>query len=157
MHYPPEVRFLVGSSPWPRRLVWMLSALALLQVGWFSSLNWKLDWQMVLVGVCLFLAVAWAWLSTQRPVAGVLRWDGQQWQWSGFAGGECLLQRHLDFQTVMLVSLHRLDDRPAWLWLQRSQDPQQWLALRRAVVHSTSLGPTHRSKQGAQARPIATP
>ena len=157
MHHPPEVRFLVGSSPWPRRLAVKVSALALLQVGWFSSLNWKPSWPMALVGVSLLLALVWAWLRTRSPPTGTLRWDGQQWQWSGFADRACLLQRHLDFQILMLVSLRRPAERPVWLWLQRSHDPYQWLALRRAVVRSTLSVPAHRTGQGAQARQIAIP
>ena len=155
MHHPPKVRFLVASSPWPRRFAWLVGALALLQVGWFLSLNWKLSWQMALVGVSLLLALVWAWLRMQRPTTGTLRWDGQQWQWSGFVDSACLLQRHLDFQVLMLVSLHRPARRPTWVWLQRSHDPHQWLALRRAVVHATAPGQVHRTQGPVQANHAA--
>ena len=157
MHNPPEGRFLVGISPWPRRLAGMLSALALFQVVWFSTLNWKPSWQMALVGVSMVLALIWAFLSIQKPETGALHWDGLTWHWSGFTDGACLLQRHLDFQALILVSLRRPAKRPVWLWLQRSDGPQPWLALRRAVVHSTSPGPTQRARQGVQVSPAATP
>ncbi len=148
---------MVASSLWPRRLALMVTALALFQVGWYSSLNWKPSWQMMLVGGSLLLALVWAWLMMQRPTTGTLRWDGQQWHGSGFAEGVCLLQRHVDFQTRMLVSLHQPDGRPVWLWLQRSHDPHQWMALRRAVVHATSPAQAHRTQGSAQASRAANP
>ena len=157
MHHPPEVRFLVGSTPWPRRLAWVLSALALLQVGWFSLSNWTLSWQMGLVGVSFVITLVGAWQTMQSSTHGALRWDGQHWQWSGYAEGVCQLKRHLDFQKLMLVSLHRPADRPVWLWLQRSHDPYHWLALRRAVVHSTSSAQAHRSQRSVELRPAAIP
>ena len=135
----------------------MVCTLALFQVGWFSSLNWKLSWQVALVGVSLLLAVVWAWLKMQRPATGTLCWDGQQWQWSGFSDDVCQLERHLDFQALMLVSLHRPSDRPVWMWLQRSHDLYQWLALRRAVVYATAPGQTHRTRGSVPTRQVVIP
>lgn len=151
MHHPPEVRFSVASSPWPRRFARIAGALAILQVGWFLFLNWKPSWPLALVGTSLLLALGWARLEMQVPTTGTLRWDGQQWQWSDFADSACLMQRHLDFQGLMLVSLHRPNGRTVWLWLQRSHDPYHWLALRRAVVHSTAPGQVHRIQGSTQA------
>ncbi len=151
MHHPPEVRFLADGSPWPQRLTLMVGALALIQVCWFSLLNWEPSWQIAVIGTSFFVAIAWSWLGTQRPNRGHLHWDGLQWQWSGFADGACVLKRHIDFQTLMLVSLHRLDGQTVWLWLQRSQDSQHWLALRRAVVHATAPGQAHRTQGSTRA------
>ena len=157
MHHPPEVRFFVDGSPWPRRLVVMLSTLAVLQVSWFIHLNWTPTWQTAVVGGSLLFAVGLAWFWTRGAVGGSLHWDGVQWQWSGFAVGAAELQRHLDFQTLILGSLHSPGDPPVWLWLQRSQDPYQWLALRRAVVHTTSPDSVHHAADSVLARHIATP
>jgi hypothetical protein len=131
--------------------------LALLQVGWFTGLNWKPGWQSGLVVASFALAWGLAWLTTQKKATGALRWDGRHWQWSGFADSACSLNRHLDFQNLMLASLHRPAGRPVWLWLQRSHDPQNWSALRRAVVYSTAHGQGHRARQAASGSPVGTP
>lgn len=148
---------MVGHSLWPRRLAAVVGVLELLQVGWFLSLNWKQDWQAALVGTSLALALMGAWRTTQGPTVGALCWDGQQWQWQDASHGAYTLRCHLDFQSVMLVSLRRSAGPTVWLWLQRSHNAHQWLALRRAVVHSTSPGRGRSALRGAPAHPVANP
>ena len=157
MHHPPEVRFLVDRSPWPRRLGVGLGTLAAMQVGWFLLSNRTLTWQTVAVVISLLVAWGFAWFGTRGVVSSHLHWDGSQWQWSGCAGGALTLRRHLDFQTLMLVSLQSPRAPTVWLWLQRSQDPLQWLALRRAVVHATSPEPAHHAMGSAPTRHTAAP
>lgn len=157
MHHPPEVWLLVGRSPWPPRLLAVVGLLAVLQVSWFVLLNQTLTWQTVAVGASLLVALSFTWFWTQRPSNGSLHWDGSQWQWSGSAGGTCVLQRHLDFQTWMLVSLHFPITPPVWLWLHRAHDPYQWLALRRAIVHTTSAEQVRRANGPMPAPHTATP
>ena len=156
MHQPPEVRFLVNASPWPRRVLGMVFMLAVLQVFWFALVSPTLTWRTVAVGTSLLAAVGMAWAWTQRPASGSLHWDGAQWQWSGFPVGACTLQQHLDFQTLMLVSLHHPSGPPVWLWLQRSTQPFQWLALRRAVVHTAFPEQVHRTGGAASAHRATT-
>lgn len=135
----------------------IVGMLAVLQVCWFALFNPTLHWRMATVGVSLLAAMGFAWVGSRRSARGSLHWDGLQWQWSGFAGDACTLQRHLDFQTLMLVSLHRSSSPPVWLWLQRSQDPYLWLALRRAVIHTTSPEQVHRAHSSAPAHATAVP
>ena len=139
MHHPPVVRFQVPASPWPRRLFIVAGLLALIQVLWFVSVNFKPIWQSFLVGVNFVAAMFFSGWRLPRSTHSVLLWDGAQWQWSDFSGAPCALKRHLDFQSLMLVSLKFGNGRPVWLWLRRAQDPRQWLALRRAVAHATPL------------------
>lgn len=148
---------MVGGSPWPRRLLCLVGMLAVAQVSWFALSNPLPTWQTAAAGVSLIVALALAWLGTRRLDGGYLHWDGVQWQWSGFADSACTLQRHLDFQTLILVSLHRSSGSVVWLWLQRSHDPYQWLSLRRAVIHSTSPEQVHRANGAAPAHHTATP
>jgi hypothetical protein len=157
MHHPPEVRWSVDGSPWPRRLFALVGLLAVLQVAWFTRAIGPLVWQTVVVGMGFLAATALAWQRSQSGPSGNLQWDGAQWQWSGFAGGTCVMQRHCDFQTVMLVSLQAPKSPPVWLWLQRAQDPYAWIALRRAIVHSTSPVQVRRAKGPAPAADTAAP
>ena len=135
----------------------MVGLLAVLQVSWFTLVNGKLVWQTLAVGISFFACAGLAWKWSQGGPNGNLHWNGAQWQWSGFADGACVLQRHLDFQTGILVSLHAPKAQPVWLWLQRSQDPYQWLALRRAVVHTTSPEQVRRANDPALARHLDMP
>ena len=157
MHHPPEVRLFVSGSPWPRRLLAVVGLLALTQVSWFIFVNGRLMWETVAIGVSFLASIAFAWRWAQGGANGNLYWDGAQWHWSGLPGGACVLQRHLDFQTLMLVSLRAPQAQPVWLWLQRSHDPRQWLALRRAVVHTTSFEQVLRANGTAATRHIDTP
>ena len=157
MHHPPEVRFLVGGSLWPRRLLVAVGMLAVLQVIGFALLNPMLTWHSAAVGGSLLVAMGLAWFWTDRPASGDLYWDGTQWQWSGFTHGACTLQLHLDFQALVLVSLKRPGSAPVWLWLQRSQDSYAWQALRRAMVYTASSGRVHRAPGPAPSQPIGTP
>lgn len=157
MHHPPVVRFLVPASSWPRRLYVVAGLLALVQVLWFVSLNSKPIWQMALMGVNLLAATFFSWWCLPRSTNGVLHWDGAQWQWSGCLGAPCALKRHLDFQSLMLVSLNVGSGRRIWLWLQRAQDPRQWLALRRAVAHATPLESSQHRANGSLVSPRTTP
>ena len=152
MHHPPEVRFLVDGTPWVRRLLWVLGTLTFLQMAWFFRVNSSWSWQTIAVGSSLIMAVGFAWAGTKNRVRGHLHWDGAQWHWSGMAGGKWTLQSHLDFQTLMLVSLYGPAGSPIWLWLQRTQSPVHWLALRRAVVYSTSPERGHRSRSSEQSQ-----
>ena len=157
MHHPPEARFLVDGSLWPRRLLGLVGMLAVLQMSWFALSSPTLTWRTVAVGASLLAAVGLACVLAWRSAEGHLHWDGAQWHWSGFAVSACTLQQHLDFQTLMLVSLRHPSGPPVWLWLQRAQQPRQWQALRRAVVHTTSPEPVHRPRGAALAPRAAKP
>ena len=150
------VRFQVPPSPWPRRLFVVVGLLALIQGLWFFSLNSKPIWQSLLVGFNLLAATFFSWWHLPRSTNSVLHWDGAQWQWSDFSGATCAVKRHLDFQSLMLVSLKFGNGRPLWLWLRRAQDPRQWFALRRAVAHATPLESSHQGN-GSLASPRNTP
>jgi hypothetical protein len=72
--------------------------------------------------------------SARSSLTGVLRWDGQNWQWesSGKALGGKVVPR-LDWQGGVLLELRTTDHRVLWLWLERSVEPLHWDALRRAL------------------------
>ncbi len=148
MHYPPAVSVLVPASRWMGRLVLIFILLGSLQTVIFLKQNrWDL-WQSQMVFAVLLMSLGVAWHLLRRSDAGKLQWTGEVWQWSGHAcTGVGLLRLHLDFQSVMLVSLHSARVPTVWLWLERGQTVHQWFAIRRAIVHSVSAPlrrqPTH--------------
>ena len=142
MHHPPEVQFLLDGSPLQRRLLVIVGLLAVLEVSWLAISNQLPILQLGALVVCALLAIGWAWFQTPPAVSGNLHWDGVQWHWPGHSGSSWTLRRHLDLQSVMLVSLQHRGNTSVWLWLHCSQDPDKWQALRRAVVYTTAA--THR-------------
>nr|WP_315473413.1 hypothetical protein [uncultured Rhodoferax sp.] len=84
-------------------------------------------------------SAVWAW---HRSPVGTLRWDGEHWLWvvsqdHAVSG----LRMVFDFQWLVLVSLQRAGQPLLWLWLEPVHGtPHNWLALRRALVHSTHHG-----------------
>ncbi|WCM89563.1 hypothetical protein [Acidovorax sp. NCPPB 3576] len=80
-------------------------------------------------------AAGLAWRFWFRLPQGTLDWDGLHWsliQGSGMpVAGELVV--HTDFQSFLLVQLHAIDGRTAWLCLERMGREDGWAALRRAV------------------------
>jgi hypothetical protein len=93
---------------------------------------------LILLSISTLLALQGWWRSS----AGVLRWDGEAWLWTGFGD---VAVRHsalvLDFQQLILLKLFSEDGAIAWLWLQRANGNRQWLALRRAIVAANHRTP----------------
>jgi hypothetical protein len=134
MHQPPAASYGVQRSRWHLIcivVIWLVGAAACAEF-WQSTADISL--KSTVLGL-LVLSLAWAvkdWFYTER---GLLRWDGQQWFWSGF--GDFPVQRlHivLDFQNLILVELRADSWGVRWLWLEAPGQNRQWLALRRAMV-----------------------
>ncbi len=146
MRQAPAVDFPVTRSRWHLRLVASLSLLGLL-AGAAIAVNQSLSGVHLIVLACVVFAVsAVALRSWQRSPVGYLRWNAQEWFWSGFGDARpCRVILRLDAQYCMLLSLHghggSSDERlRAWLWLDAVPGPAnvRWLALRRAVLFSHS-------------------
>ena len=158
MHFAPQVSLPVSRSRWLSGLVGALLCLITLQLTWFLSVHFDSGWRASLVALGSIFACGAALTSARQPIAGQLFWNGANWHWTGFklGDGECELKLHLDFQFLMLVSLHCPGMRAEWLWLSRSPDRQLWLAIRRAMVHSTLR--LHRAIHGTQSvAPLVKP
>jgi hypothetical protein len=134
MHQPPAASYGVQRSRWHLIcivVIWLVGAAACAEF-WQSTADISL--KSTVLGLLVF-SLAWAvkdWFYTER---GLLRWDGQQWFWSGF--GDFPVQRlHivLDFQSLILVELRADSWGVRWLWLEAPGRNRQWLALRRAMV-----------------------
>lgn len=70
----------------------------------------------------------------RRPVTGMLRWDGQHWNWeSGGRNALGIVAPRLDWQQGLLLEFRSPDGRGHWLWPERHADSLRWGALRRAL------------------------
>ncbi len=146
MHHPPAVSTWVRASRLTGGLVMIFASLASLQAVIFLTQNSWNTWQSQVIAALLLASIALVLRLSRHRDEGQLQWTGEVWQWSAFplAGG-CVLQLHLDFQVVMLVSLRRPQAATVWLWLERDQIGQKWLAVRRAIVYSVSAQLRHSS------------
>ena len=113
---------------------WVLAALV--TVGWWHLAApghagpWLGTAALVLSGG----GAVWGWL---RSPIGVLKWDGQEWQWqsAGYQSPTTLdaPQAVLDLQNLLLVRMHNRAGAPWWVWADAGSDPVRWLDLRRAL------------------------
>ena len=139
MHRPPAASHSVPRSRWHLVCIvsiWMMAAVA--SAGhWQSAAGLESKIAVLLV---LSIFGLWAlkdWFYTQQ---GRLRWDGQQWLWSGF--GDVPVQKLfvvLDFQRLILVKLQANPLGARWIWLDAPKRDRQWLAMRRAIVGTVTL------------------
>jgi hypothetical protein len=139
MHQPPAVSVSVRASRWTGRLLTMCLLLGGIQTALYFSRNALNTWQSQLLVVGLVVSLGLVYFLIRRREFGDLQWTGDAWQWSAFPlPGNCSLRLHLDFQSLMLISLQHPHDTTVWLWLERGQTTHHWLALRRAIVHTVS-------------------
>ena len=144
MHHPPAVSTWVRASRWAGGLLMIFASLGILQaVIFLNQISWTI-WQSQAVVAVLLTSIALVLRLLRRCDNGQLQWTGEAWQWSAFPlTGDCVLHLHVDFQSVMLVSLRHPEVATVWLWLHKDQAPQKWLAIRRAIVHSVSAALRH--------------
>ncbi len=140
MHRAPAVSVSVTPSRWHLRAIVALGLLALISTLGFVLTQADFDWRaFVLVGLTA-VVIGVAVRGWHRSPRGKLAWDGQQWDWSGFAAPQaCTLTLRMDFQVAMLVSLVREGGKPVHLWLQAAMGEPHWRALRRAIISSQRL------------------
>ena len=154
MHQPPAVTVSVRVSPLPCRVGSVCLLLGLMQTLLFLSRNPLNSWQPAALVAGLLVSGGFAWVFMRRSDVGDLHWSGDAWHWSAFPEpGDCSVHLHLNFQSLLLVSLHRPGASTVWLWLERGQTPLHWLALRRAVVYTAEKP----SREEGDAMPPAVP
>jgi toxin CptA len=134
MHRPPAASHTVQRSRWHLVCIvstWLIAAAACAG-HWQSAAG---PGSKIALLASLSLLGLWAgkdWFDTEQ---GRLRWDGQQWLWSGF--GDVPVQQLfvvLDFQRLILVKLQANHVGARWIWLEAPKRSRQWLAMRRAIV-----------------------
>jgi toxin CptA len=134
MHNAPSVTYPVGRSRLVARLLlvfWAAGACCACVASYqFNSMSWR----QAILAVSV-LAAAWGALHVFRQTTEErLVFDGQHWSLSG-AGLLRAAQATVvfDFQALMLVRLDEPGRRTQWLWPARSNQPDWWQDLRRAV------------------------
>ncbi len=151
MHRAPAVSFSVGRSRWHLGCVGLLCAASLITALVFVLNASIWDWRCVAVLGAALLAPILAVRGWQRSPSGQLRWDGQQWHWSGFATTQaCRLSLLVDLQRVVLVRLSGEDHPSVWLWLEAAPGSIHWMPLRRAIVSSLRDGAGHVSTDAGE-------
>ena len=137
MHRAPAVNFSVKRSRWQAWLIVCLSLLVFVTLAVFAWEQSVLDIRTGGLALAVLIASSTAFLGWKRSPQGSLRWDGQQWYWSGFPdAAACRLTLLLDFQRVVAVSIIAEAQAPVFLWLEANPGHSSWKPLRRAIVSS---------------------
>ena len=137
MHRAPSVTYSVNRSRWQFGFIVGVSLLALATLAVFSLEQAASELPAAAIGFALLIASAGAFLGWKKSLQGSLRWDGQHWYWSGFAGSpQCFLTLLMDFQSVVIVAIKPDAAAAKFLWLEKSPRGTNWRPLRRAIVSS---------------------
>ena len=166
MHAAPSVSYPVGRSAFAGGLAAALALLGLAAAAGWALQSQALGWRQGLAFAAVLLSSAFALGAWLRAPQGVLRWDGEAWQWEqggrGMAGGVAVA---LDLQSRLLVRWRgetgatrrgREKTSVRWLWLERKSDASHWDALRRAV-YSRARAPIPTFPRRGKERPPADP
>lgn len=109
---------------------------------------------MALVALALLAALVGGWSSWIHSPAGRLVWDGALWHWDlpdlSPADDQCTVQVIVDLQFAAMLRLAQTGASPVWLWVERSQMPERWLDLRRAVYAPVRPAQTPNDATGAE-------
>ena len=160
MKTPQPVAYVTGQ---PRALRWAWVSLFLLVTGvslWWTLQVWQNPagqiWRVVVV-LCSVLLAGWGLRQhLRRDLCGTLRFDGERWWFQAQAKGQAFSEQpvwlHLvwDAQTLVLVRLHwdwppeqGKAPAPQTLWLQGDVLSHNWTALRRALIATARIIPSH--------------
>jgi hypothetical protein len=137
MHRAPAVNFAVKPSRWQARIIVGASLLAVATL--FAFVQGRSPWDLgtLLLAATIALSSGVAFVGWRQSPLGNLRWDSQQWHWSGFpVDGVCRLVVVMDFQRVVLVSVQSEMQRAVHLWLEAPVGDANWKPFRRALVSS---------------------
>ena len=140
MHNAPAVSFPVGNGRVGLAVVTAVWSMAVVVVGvWL--LQDRIDRiRLAAATATTVLAVVSVALARRSVGAGMLCWDGRDWNW---LRGEMVtsgrLLPALDFQVLLLVRFVPHSGRAIWFWANRSAASTQWDAFRRAVVSAARL------------------
>ena len=134
MHSAPTVNYPVGRSHLQVCLLLFLGVLGVVTVFLWSWVADAMAWRQY---VCLATLLASSGLAFQcwhQTPKGFLHWDGLVWRFTSdqdeVIGSPVV---HLDFQSLMLISLQQVPGNRLWLWPERRTDVSRWLGLRRAL------------------------
>lgn len=139
MRGPPAVVWSLAPTRWQKRVLVILAFLAVLVwVSFVAEQGWGLSSYLILAA--LFVGVLLAATAWHKKPKGQLRWDGEQWYWNdeqdrAVRPMACIL----DMQVMMLLLVTCDQSKSHWLWLDSGNKPDQWRALRRAIVASTGI------------------
>ncbi len=139
MHRPPAVSWDVRPARWQRRLTTALALCAALAWAGFSvRQGWGAASPVLLL--VLVVSVLLSIRAGRNAPVGQLRWDGEQWHWSGADDGAVRsITCVWDLQVLLLLKIHFEPGAQQWLWLEAGAEPARWRAMRRALVAATSI------------------
>jgi hypothetical protein len=148
MHKAPSVTYPVGPCVWYAHVLWM--ALTVVALAGLAVAAWGQEPSAMSLAMALGL-----WLSAMGAVAlhlarlpkGQLTWrceiaegaDGE-WVWQPEVGRAALVSVFIVWPGNRILGLRIQDglSHTHWVWAQAQHAPHDWLALRRALISSTT-------------------
>ncbi len=139
MHAAPSVSYPVGRCGFAALLLALLVLLALAAAVAWTLQSSAFGWRQALAFGAVLASGGFAGVGWLRSATGVLRWDGENWQWQeGLEPQAGTLELALDLQSRMLLRWQGAGRTRRWLWVERQGAPADWQALRRGVYSRAS-------------------
>jgi hypothetical protein len=146
MRSAPPVLVPVGRFVWSHRIVLVLgvgTALACGGVVWFYKVTLVQQWTMAVVWL-LAAVLSWGLARREYLAPGSLQWDGEAWWFQPQAGVQVLVRVTVGWDAGSAMLLGVRTPQPGgrllrYAWLQATQMPAQWHALRCAVYACDTL------------------
>ena len=146
MRSAPPVLVPVGRFVWGHRIALVLcvcTALACSGVAWLYNVTLVQQWTMAVVWL-LAAALSWGLVRRESLDPGSLQWDGEAWWFQPQVGMQVPVRVTVgwDVGSAMLLGVRM--PQPCgrivrYTWLQATQVPAQWHALRCAVYACDTL------------------
>jgi toxin CptA len=136
MHTAPSVNYPVARSSRAAMLLAAVSFAGLAGLCLWIRQPVPLGWRHLVAGSGWLAATAWAVVAWHRTPAGVLAWNGSDWNWKAAGNPDAVpgeLALATDLGWAVLTRWTPVAGRDAWFWIERGSAPAHWDALRRAV------------------------
>lgn len=144
MKTPPACQYLIVQPVWLNKTIVLFLLLSLMGLIFFAFQQFNNSFQSQLIGFILFFAFLVSTAALMHYVKtylkGLIYFTGQNWEFQSQSSLELhhssLIQLDCiwDLRSKMLLQIKINKHKKYWVIIEYIQEPQQWQAVRRAVL-----------------------
>jgi hypothetical protein len=144
MKNPPACQYSIAQPIWLNKSITLFLLLSMLSLIFFEWQQLNNSFQAIGVGIVLllvFLASVGALIHYLKTyLKGVISFTGQRWEFHDHDGFQPLHHRSIELECIwdlrskMLLQIKMNKRKKYWVIIEYSQEPQQWQAIRRAIL-----------------------
>jgi hypothetical protein len=144
MKNPPACQYSIAQPIWLNKSITLFLLLSMLSLIFFEWQQLNDSFQAIVVGIVLLFSFLTSVVAliyyVKTYLKGVIYFKGQKWE---FQSHDCLKPPHhrsieleciWDLRSKMLLQIKMNKRKKYWVIIEYSQEPQQWQAIRRAIL-----------------------